>query len=264
MKSVFYILLMCFFVLVNGCILQKDNIIKETLPNENTIEYINNKNSGIITINSPIIIPSEVGNNEVRNIDRIYPNHPVYNISQFNINTTLDTVIVNPNFGIIAYNIPSDFKINQWSTIKLRISREQDIESIVLGVRNIPIVGIDSKDEVIIDSIEIDEYISARLYSDNNIEVILISNENQRLLETGYTEWVWRVKPMTNDRCYIKLTITLSERDLVVYEEEIPVISSWYWSFFNWLTKWWQAITATIITPILIPFIIWLVRRKKN
>jgi hypothetical protein len=188
-------------------------------------------------------------------------------INKYNIKNYIDTTnIVNYDMGIIGYNIPSNFKLNEWSTIKLRISRKNKIESIVLGTgsRPISLVDINSKDDIILDRIKVDDFMKAKLYSDDNVEVRSVTTESQRLSNDGYTEWVWRIKPKTSKPCYIKMVITMSEVDYVVYEEEILVETNWFWSFSNWFSKWWQAITATIITPILIPFIIWFRKRKKS
>jgi len=188
-------------------------------------------------------------------------------INKYNIKNYIDTTnIVNYDMGIIGYNIPSNFKLNEWSTIKLRISRKNKIESIVLGTgsRPISLVDINSKDDIILDRIKVDDFMKAKLYSDDNVEVRSFTTESQRLSNDGYTEWVWRVKPKTSKPCYIKMVITMSEVDYVVYEEEILVETNWFWRFSNWFSKWWQAITATIITPILIPFIIWFRKRKKS
>lgn len=187
-----------------------------------------------------------------------------YNITNY-IDTTFDTTnIIDYRRGIIAYNIPYEFNINKWNTIKLRISQQNKVEYIVTGKGNRPIPIVDNiDDEIIVDKIKIDENMSAKLYSDNNVDVYLVTSEVQRISEYTYTEWVWRVRPNTPDKCYIKLIVTMSDVDHVVYEELIPVNHSKYWKFFKWIARWWQAITATIITPILIPFIIWLLKRRK-
>ena len=188
-------------------------------------------------------------------------------IDKYNIKNYIDTTtVVNYDMGIIGYNIPGNFKVNEWSTVKLRISRKNKIESIVLGKgsRPIPLTDINSNDEIIIDKVKVDNFMTAKLYSDDNVELKIVTNETQRLSDDGYTEWVWRIKPKTTEHCYIKMVITMSDVDYVVYEEEILVEANWTWSFSNWFSKWWQAITATIITPILIPFIIWFRSKRKR
>jgi hypothetical protein len=263
-----YLIFIFLIFIFQGCSLNKGIFDKETeLENLFTNEEsINNQD---IINETETILHSTIRDRIVES--RALENRPVdtkYNvINKYNIKNYIDTTnIVNYDMGIIGYNIPSNFKVNEWSTIKLRISRKNKIESIVLGTgsRPISLVDINSKDDIILDRIKVDDFMSAKLYSDDNVELKMVTNETQRLSDDGYTEWVWRVKPKTSKPCYIKMIITMSEVDYVVYEEEILVETNWFWSFSNWFSKWWQAITATIITPILIPFIIWFRKRKKS
>lgn len=222
---------------------------------------------------SKIVLQSPIRDERVEppniSISQDKPSDVRYNvINKYNIKNYIDTTnIVNYDMGIIGYNIPSNFKVNEWSTIKLRISRKNKIESIVLGTgsRPISLVDINSKDDIILDRIKVDDFMSANLYSDDdNVEVRSVTTKTQRISNDGYTEWVWRVKPKTSKPCYLKMIITMSKVDYVVYEEVIPVDTNWLWSLSKWFSKWWQAITATIITPILIPLIIWFRKRKKS
>ena len=188
-------------------------------------------------------------------------------LTEYNIiNYTDTTKVLDNGFGTIAYNIPNKFRVDEYSTIKLRISKSKEIESVVIGDRNIPIVGTNSNDEVIVETIKIDNLMSANLYTDESLFEVSMVNKNaeQSLYKDGYTEWIWRVRPLKPGNHYIKMLITISGRDIVVYEKNIPVESNWKFSFSEWFSKWWQAITATIVTPIIIPFIIWFYRRRKN
>lgn len=187
--------------------------------------------------------------------------------NRYNIIDLIDTTkFSDSSFAIIGYNIPNSFRVSETSTIKLRISRENRIESIVIGDRNIPIVGINSEDKIILESIRVSEEMMAKLYTDSDYFLVELvnTNPNQKISELGYSEWVWRITPLKSGKSYIKMIITQSGRDIVVYEREIPVESNWVWSFSNWFTKWWQAITTTIVIPIIIPFLVWFIRRRKS
>lgn len=186
--------------------------------------------------------------------------------NEINIIDLVDTSkIIEPDFGIIAYNIPDHFKVNEYVIIKLRISKSKNIQSVVIGDRNIPIVLPGSDDKVIVETILISDSMSADLYCDIDVfDINLTSNKNQNIFETGYTEWVWIVRPLRKGTFYIKLLITISGRDIVVYEKNIEVKNDIRFSLGEWFIKWWQPITATVITPILIPLGIWLYRRKRK
>lgn len=268
MKTILYTLIILF---LTGCVASKKQIDNSKELSNDTINILYNDT---VIMTSPYIVSRDVievsdnlRNNNLEisvskgNKSNLKPKNN--NLDSFNIIDKIDYKNLNNKTGIIAYNVPANFKVNEWSTIKLRITRDNDVKSIVVGDRDIPIVLKDSDDKIILESIKVDEYITASLYSDD-ADIKLINNKNQRLYDNGYTEWIWRIKPNKSNNCYLKMTITLSERDLVVYEKEIPVSSNWLWSFSNWVAKWWQAITATVITPILIPFFIWLRNRKKS
>lgn len=105
--------------------------------------------------------------------------------------------------------------------------------------------------------------VSSSLYGDKEFfDIFSTSEKTQNILEESYTEWSWRIKPLKSGKSYLKLTIKLPNKEIVVYEQDILVESDFIFSFKSFLSKWWQAITATIITPILIPFLIWAYRRK--
>jgi hypothetical protein len=261
MKFYLYIFLL---LMLQSCFVNKDVIVDSYLVNEN----INDLDSlqvekDTISITYPIIVSQKVTteNKEIKDIKDDKKIETIYNI----INYVDTTKLLDNSFGIIAYNVPQSFKVNKYSTIKLRISRDKKEESVVVGNRNIPIVGTNSNDNIILETIKIDEYITAKLYTDDGVfEVDLISSDKQRISDDGYTEWIWRVRPLKSGTHYIKMIISISEKDIVVYEKNIEVESDFSWSFSTWFIKWWQVIMTTIITPILIPLIIWIWKKRKS
>jgi hypothetical protein len=262
MKFYLYI----FFLLVlQSCFVNKnvtmDSYLDENINDLDSLQYIVENDK--ISITDPIILSQKVitENKEIKDVKDDRKKETIYNI----INYVDTTKLLDNSFGIIAYNVPQSFKVNKYSTIKLRISKDKKIESVVVGDRNIPIVGTGSNDNVILETIKIDEYITAKLYTDDGFfEVDLISSSNQRISDDGYTEWIWRVRPLKSGTHYIKMLISISEKDIVVYEKNIEVESDFSWSFYNWFVKWWQVIMTTIVTPILIPLIIWLWKKRKS
>jgi hypothetical protein len=169
------------------------------------------------------------------------------------------------DIGIIAYNVPKKFKVNEYSTIKLRISKSDDAIAIVGGNRGISIIGKNSKDKVILESIKIDDIMTAILYSDNDSAIIELVNKNetQNIHKNGYTEWIWRIKPLNDKPNYLKLIISISGRDIVVYEKLIPVDGNLWFESVSWIEKWWEVLATTLIIPIVIPIFIYY-KRKSN
>jgi hypothetical protein len=182
------------------------------------------------------------------------------------INNKIDTSLVKyDDIGIIAYNVPKKFKVNEYSTIKLRISKSDDAIAIVGGNRGISIIGKNSKDKVILESIKIDDIMTAILYSDNDSAIIELVNKNetQNIHKNGYTEWIWRIKPLNDKPNYLKLIISISGRDIVVYEKLIPVDGNLWFESVSWIEKWWEVLATTLIIPIVIPIFIYY-KRKSN
>lgn len=182
------------------------------------------------------------------------------------INNKIDTSLVKyDDIGIIAYNVPKKFKVNEYSTIKLRISKSDDVIAIVGGNRGISIIGKNSKDKVILESIKIDDIMTAILYSDNDSAIIELVNKNetQNIHKNGYTEWIWRIKPLNDKPNYLKLIISISGRDIVVYEKLIPVDGNLWFESVSWIEKWWEVLATTLIIPIVIPIFIYY-KRKSN
>jgi hypothetical protein len=254
MRLIIYFL--SFLFLSYGCISSRNKFKFEEVNSEQydlKEEHYKDSYNYLETRYSSILI-----NSDTSYIDTV----KIYNI----VNLLDSTKLLDNNFAIIGYNVPNYFRVNQKATIKLRISKEKTIESVVIGNRNIPIVGLNSSDNIILETIKVSDQMSAKLYTDKEYFIVEIVNSGstQNIEEEGYTEWIWRVTPLKGGNSYIKMIITMSGRDIVVYEKEIPVESNWSWSFSNWFTKWWQAVTATIITPILIPFFVWLYNRKKK
>lgn len=264
----FYLYILLSMMVLQSCFTNKkisqiENIDHQIEDIEERTEEQDTNDIILDTIQPYPVLENQLNRQEENN-DRINVEKKVK--TSYNIINYVDTTkLLDNNFGIIAYNVPQTFKVNKYSTIKLRISRNKKIESVVNGDRNIPIVGTGSSDNVILETIKIDEYITAKLYTDEGVfEVELVSTPNQRISEDGYTEWIWRVRPLKSGTHYIKMLISLSDKDIVVYEKDIMVESDLSWSFSNWFIKWWQVIMTTIITPILIPFIIWLWKKKKS
>lgn len=170
-----------------------------------------------------------------------------------------------PNYGIIGYNVPEKFQVNVYSVVKLRITRSKKTKSVMVGDRKIPLADEGSGDYVYLESIEIDSIMTAKLYVNGDIfDVELESSEKQKLSDKGYIEWYWSIKPKKGGNQKIRLLITMSDREIPVYEKVIYVKKSYLWSFSQWVGKWWQAITATLITPIIIPLIIWFWKKQKK
>lgn len=263
-------LLLCILILLLSCDTSKKSQEYEVLEtvNENTIDT----DTLDIIIRGRDIEPEVLERRETYNSEYVEDNSRPPRITspmeKIEIENKIDTVEIlkkDINIGLIAYNIPDKFRVNEYSTITLRISRERKVESIVIGNRNIPIIDTSSNDKVVVESIEIDTLMKAKLHADEDVfEISLKSEYEQSISENGYTEWEWRVKPLRKGEHFIKLTVYISGKDLVVYDKKIPTDNNFYYSFTQFIKEWWEIISATIIIPIIIPLIKWFKRKKSE
>jgi hypothetical protein len=107
--------------------------------------------------------------------------------------------------GLIGYTVPNDMIGNKY-TIKVRISRENNITKLVVGDRNIPISS-DDNTTVNIESITISPVMSAYLFTNkDNFKVDILSTEYQNIGSKG-TEWGWDVVPLKAGDNILKLTV---------------------------------------------------------
>lgn len=272
MKNVYYILLIISVIWSCGTrkepISKNEMIVYEFKKNVNDSIYTNKDNNNISYIDQSdrLFLSYPVPKHERNVVDS---NHDTLNVSSENI-VTINKIdndeVKKEEVGIIGYNVPNKFKINVYSTIKLRISKENNVDIIVNGDRGISIVEKGSRDKVIIESIAIGDRMKAKLYSDDSSAIIEMVNDNteQSIGENGYTEWVWRIKPLTNKDNYLKMIITISDKDIVVYEKLIPVESDFWYSFVSWIERWWQVLATTLIIPIIIPIFIYYRKKRKT
>jgi len=172
--------------------------------------------------------------------------------------------------GFIAYNIPEKMRLGKEYRIKVRITKDTTDASkidLVIGDRGISINDTTIKSIVSIETIIVEKTMSAVLIgSDFRIESR--STDIQNIDDLGYTEWTWLVSPNKSGLGYLKLVVKVrvesesgvSQRDIVVFDKSIEVISNTKWSFKVWLKSYWQWLISTIIIPITI----WLYKKRKD
>jgi hypothetical protein len=171
-----------------------------------------------------------------------------------------------PPVGKMAYSIPDTMKVGQQYDISLRITKyEKD---------SILIEGIDRNDQVkskiVINDIRVGSVMSAVLIDvDSNFVVKSTSTTEQNIEDFGYTQWLWKVKPIKSGNNKLRLLIKVRVftengdylKDIPVYDQKIKVHSNIPWTLKSWISKYWQWLMSTIVIPIFIYF--WK-RRKKD
>lgn len=168
-------------------------------------------------------------------------------------------------YGLIAYNVPNELELGNFYTIKLRISSEIDKVKIVRGERGIEITARSEDEKVILEHIQVDSLMEAKLSSDvEKLQIELLSENEQCILDRGYTEWVWRIKPLKSGPIFMMLSVNISGKDIVVYEKTIEVKGKPVRSTFQWLIDNWEAFFTLIVIPILIPIFKKIKKNKKE
>ena len=174
---------------------------------------------------------------------------------------------LNTSEGIIAYSIPTKMVVGQKYNIKVRVTKDREGKDVlVVGDRNIPIndPGVDSK--ITIEDIRVEKVMTAELLCDTSaFSVHPLSSKVQNIDDKGYTEWAWLVTPLKSGKGYLKLIIKVRidddvQKDIVVFDKNIDVDPDRIYSIKSWFSSYWQWLMSTII----IPFIIWLYKRRKK
>lgn len=174
---------------------------------------------------------------------------------------------LNTSEGMIAYSIPTKMVVGQKYNIKVRVTKDREGKDVlVVGDRNIPIndPGVDSK--ITIEDIRVEKVMTAELLCDTSaFSVHPLSSKVQNIDDKGYTEWAWLVTPLKSGKGYLKLIIKVRidddvQKDIVVFDKNIDVDPDRIYSIKSWFSSYWQWLMSTII----IPFIIWLYKRRKK
>lgn len=169
--------------------------------------------------------------------------------------------------GIIAYSVPTDMIVGQKYNVKVRITKDRSGKNVlVVGDRNIPIndASVDSK--ITIEDIRVEKTMTADLVCDTTaFSIQSLSSKVQNIEDKGYTEWAWLVTPLKSGKGYLKLIVKVRidgnvQKDIVVFDKNIEVKPDRVYSVKTWFGKYWQWLISTII----IPFIIWLYKRRKK
>jgi len=167
------------------------------------------------------------------------------------------------NIGKLLYYIPDSMQVGKSYKIALRISNNTEYVNIISTKPDtVDLIAGKSKD------IKVGKKMSIELSdgSDNkNFQIVKIGNEKQ-LIDSGkiYSEWIWNVTPIKsgNSQLMIIVSITLDDGtpDQIIDITKVFVKNNPTFVTKGFLEKYWQWLLSTLI----LPFIIWLINRKKK
>lgn len=262
-KYLLFILLIFLF----SCKIKKGIFKDKELSNVDTISnvldtnLINNlilEDSTYISLSSPHIIDT------VYNLN----NNTKYNIKQKSMVEIIDqTDSNNISKGIIAYSVPNRMRVGQNYIIKIRITKDRSGKnSLIVGDRNIPINDTSIDSRISIEDIRVESIMTAELICDTSVFIIKsLSSKVQNIDDSGYTEWAWLIKPTRSGNGYLRLVIKVRtddvlHKDIVVFDKNIYIDPDRIYMTKSWLDKYWQWLISTVI----IPFIVWLWKRRSE
>lgn len=163
------------------------------------------------------------------------------------------------NSGRVVYKIPERMRVRSTSRVVLRISSSKSTVSIYDSLQG----------EVRTSEIPVTQTMEVKLVdpspSDHKYFEIVPDNNAEQLVENGetFTEWSWNVTPVRPGSSSLKIIISIIRdghkkdtvyEDSVLVEKDLPVQVEYFWQ------KYWQWLIGTFI----LPFLLWLWKRKKK
>jgi hypothetical protein len=189
--------------------------------------------------------------------------------SEVLVNDYVDDTKVKKSNGLLAYNIPDELIVGEYFSVTVRISKNKNKQSIVLGSRGITIYDGDVNSNVNIELIDIKSSMSAQLLGDDSrFKITPLSSDFQDIDDNDYTEWSWRVMPLKSGKSYMKLLIRTKNKvddtykDITIFDKKILVKPNIKYSVGGWLSNNWQYLFSTLLIPVFTWW--WSNRRKKK
>lgn len=161
--------------------------------------------------------------------------------------------------GRVVYNIPQKMKVRSSYHIFLRIAKSKATFSIydsLGGQVSTAVIPVTQTMEVkLIDTAP----------NDNKAFEIISDNSNEQMIENGdtFTEWSWNVIPIRPGKTSLDIIVSIVRdgnkkeivyQDNIIIERDIPAQCIFFWQIY-W--KW-------IITTLILPFIGWAYKRRKE
>ena len=162
-----------------------------------------------------------------------------------------------PEFGNILFNPPTHMIRDKTERIEVRISRDAMDASGLIGTG-----------DVIKDTVRVSDRMSVALYGDK-FNVIPITDEQQLLEASGYTEWSFDVTPLQaakDQRLTLKVSIHFDSglKNKLVYSQPITIDVDSKSAMLKGLTENWQLLVLLLFAAIVAFFVIRALRGGKK
>lgn len=202
---------------------------------------------------------------------------PVYIAESAPLSEVLDATpkVKEPNFdtvrvsgvssrGFVSADVPDDMKVGIEYIISVRVTAgAYSKKKMVMDIKR-----NNSPETVTVYDIQTDSLMGAELIDTKGTFSIISKSSPEQMVDTSVTEWIWTVKPIKAGDASLRLVLKIfsnikgkdTVKDLPVFDEVIYIKRNIGYSIKNFISEYWQWLMTTII----IPFIIFLYKRKKS
>ena len=163
--------------------------------------------------------------------------------------------------GKIAYDVPTDMRVGAHYTVEVRVIGGRSDTLLLIGV---------SEQNYLVEDLPISDVAGARLIdpaAGSNFTITALSSERQPVDSILPTIWKWDVVPKRPGQHTLELIllayVSIADdvvRDIPVFDREVVVTTTWYYSAWELFKQYWQWFTTVLI----IPLFLWVRSRWKT
>jgi hypothetical protein len=216
----------------------------------------NNKTQSQTTHPNKAAKPQSEGQTSIEKIDG-------GNDTQNDIPSMIEAELKKLSVGKMLYNIPEEMKagIKERVVVRIASSVTTDLEQ-----------GVKGKGKPVEEQIKVGSLMTVKLHGDN-FEIKPITNEEQVVTKTGFTEWSWDVLPLKSGKQNLSLVVSVrlkipnfgeEKKDYPVFDKQINVKVNFLYTAMLFLKNNWQFFAGPLFTGI-VGFYLkgWLEAKKK-
>lgn len=171
----------------------------------------------------------------------------------------VDQILEKLEFGNIAFNAPPAINVDDTAIIQLLLGLATPVDALKQMIE-----AAGEKESA---RIQVSDRMEARL-SGPNFAITAVTPEVQAVTRSAVTEWKWEVKPRSEGRQHLHLTLsvlinvdgTSTQRAIRTFDKEIEVVVTWDQQVGSFIKNNWQWLWAAILVPLMG----WLWGRKKG
>lgn len=242
----------------------KDSITSDTCTQNEQIKEVR-----LESVEKENLTPKIEFENHIKNNPSKQVSYNLIKNAKVNDKTDLPVQNTKSEIGKLAYSIPDKMKVGKFYTITLRITKENNVQQLIVGESKISINDTTIKSTITLENVRVSSVMSAEVVGEEEaFEIRALSTELQNIEDVGYTEWQWSIKPKKSGAKFLKMVVKVRintdgeqlYKDIKVYEGKINIELNAGFSIWGFITQYWQWIMTTII----IPLIVWFWKKRED